>query len=51
MGGAFRDADRAHNPCGRGLDGKVESKPLAERPVAARQPTEQKDGKDEEKKD
>ena len=32
-------------------DAKVESKPPAERPVAARQPTEQKDGKDEEKKD
>jgi hypothetical protein len=32
-------------------DAKVESKPAAERPAAAKEPTEQKAGKDDEKKD
>jgi len=32
-------------------DAKIESKPVAERPPATKEPTEQKDGKDEEKKD
>jgi hypothetical protein len=32
-------------------EAKIESKPVAERPTATREPTEQNDGKDDEKKD